>query len=131
MTDPGTSPPYVTELFMDATKRAHLNPALQNVHLNPQRADQALVHMASGKWEVVPLQEATRLMFDGVAKCILNISRAFGERKNLPQGAQNALAMAGLMYNGEPEEYVNRARASMVAHLTNCRNAAAANKLGQ
>lgn len=119
LTDPNIAPPYVTELFMDLTKRAHAVPAARNVYLNPKRADQALVHMTTGKWEVVPLQEATRLILDGVAKSMVRVTLSSEERRHLPLEAQNALAMAGLLYDDEPEEYAKRARAPMAAHLSN------------
>jgi hypothetical protein len=119
LADPEIAPPYVTELFMDLTKRAHADPAARNVYLNPRRADQALVHMKSGKWEVLPLSEATRLMFDGVAQGILEVSRRYEEGRQLPLEAQNALAMAGLLYDDEPDEYAKQAKAPMSAHLSN------------
>jgi hypothetical protein len=42
------------------------------------------------------------------------------ERQQLPLEAQNALSMAGLLY--ESEEYVKRAKAPMSAHLINFKN---------
>ena len=119
LTDPEIAPPYVAELLMDLTKRAHADPAARNVYLNPKRADQALVHMATGKWEVMALQEATRLIFDGVAKAMVRVTLSNEERRQLPLEAQNALAMAGLLYDDEPEEYAKKAKAPMAAHLAN------------
>jgi len=118
-TDPDLAPPYVAELFMDLVKRGHTDPASRNVYLNPRRADQALVHLKCGRWEVVPLQEATRLLFDGVAQTIHQVVLSNEERKQLPMEAQNALSLAGLMYGDGPDEYVKRARAPMSAHLAN------------
>jgi hypothetical protein len=119
LTDPAIAPPYVTELLMDLTKRAHADPAARNIYLNPRRADQALVHKKSGTWEVLPLAEATRLIFDGVAATIHHTTMTSAERRQLPLEAQNALSMAGLLYDDEPEEYVKRAKAPMAAHLVN------------
>ena len=119
LTDPEIAPPYVTELLMDLTKRAHADPAARNIYLNPRRADQALVHKKSGTWEVLPLAEATRLIFDGVAATIHHTTMTSAERRQLPLEAQNALSMAGLLYDDEPEEYVKRAKAPMAAHLVN------------
>lgn len=119
LTDPEIAPPYVAELLMDLTKRAHADPAARNVYLNPRRADQALVHMASGRWEVMALGEATRLIFDGVAKAMVRVTMSNEERRQLPLEAQNALAMAGLLYDDEPDEYAKRAKAPMSAHLAN------------
>jgi hypothetical protein len=119
LTDPEIAPPYVAELLMDLTKRAHADPTARNVYLNPRRADQALVHMATGKWEVLPLVEATRLIFDGVAKAMVRVTISNEERRQLPLEAQNALAMAGLLYDDEPDEYAKRAKAPMAAHLSN------------
>jgi hypothetical protein len=107
------------ELLMDLTKRAHADPAARNIYLNPRRADQALVHKKSGTWEVMPLAEATRLIFDGVAATIHHTTMTSAERRQLPLEAQNALAMAGLLYDDEPDEYVKRAKAPMAAHLVN------------
>jgi hypothetical protein len=118
-TDPSKAPPYVTELLMDLVKLAHSDPAARNVYLNPKRADQALVHMKSGKWEIVPLEEATRRILDGVAKSMHGITMSAAESKQLPAEAQNTLAMAGLLYDEEPEEYAKRVKAPMSAHLAN------------
>ena len=119
LTDPTIAPPYVTELLMDLTRRAHADPAARNIYLNPRRADQALVHKKSGAWEVLPLAEATRQIFDGVAATIHHTTMTTAERLQLPLEAQNALSMAGLLYDDEPEEYVRRAKAPMAAHLVN------------
>jgi hypothetical protein len=119
LTDPAIAPPYVTELLMDLTRRAHADPASRNIYLNPRRADQALVHKKNGTWEVLPLAEATRLIFDGVAATIHHTTMTLEERQQLPLEAQNALSMAGLLYDDEPEEYVKRAKAPMAAHLVN------------
>jgi C2H2-type zinc finger protein/C2H2 type zinc finger protein len=122
LADPEIAPPYVTELLMDLVKRAHTDPANRNVYLSAQRADQALVLMENGRWEVVALQEATRLMFDGVAKQMHRLMMTYEELRKLPLEAQNALSMAGLMYEDEPDEYAKRAKGPMAAHLTNCRD---------
>ena len=73
---------------------ARTDPTARNVYLNPRRADQVLVHKNCGAWEVLPLAEATRLIFDGVAQGILTVSRNYEERQKLPLEAQNALSMA-------------------------------------
>ena len=119
MTDPEKAPPYVTELFVDLVKRGHKDPSARNVYLNPRRADQALVHMKTGQWEVVPAAAATRLLMDGVAWTIHQVVLTDVERQLLPSDAQNALSLAGMVYEDEPEEYVKRARVPMAAHLTN------------
>jgi hypothetical protein len=121
LTDPEIAPPYVTELLMDLTKRAHSAPETRNIYLNPRRTDQALVHKKSGLWEVLPLAEATRLLFDGVAASIHRAAMTDAERRQLPLEAQNALSMAGMLYDDEPDEYARRAKAPMMAHLENCR----------
>ncbi len=119
LTDPDIAPPYVMELLMDLTKRAHADPSARNVYLNPQRADQVLVHKTNGRWEVLPLAVATRLVFDGVAETIHRVAMTDAERRQLPLDAQNALAMAGMLYEDEPDEYTTRARTPMSAHLSN------------
>jgi len=119
MTDPERAPPYVTELLMDLTKRAHADPTARNVYLNPRRADQVLVNTKSGRWEVVPLAEASRLLFDGIAANIYQLTITSAELRKMPMEAQNAVSMARMMYHDEPEEYVARAKVPMAAHLAN------------
>ena len=68
---------------------------------------------------MLPLAEATRQIFDGVAQGIHAISRAPADRHKLPIEAQNALAIAGMLYDDEPDEYARLARAPMMAHPEN------------
>jgi hypothetical protein len=118
-TDPKVAPQYVLEMLMDLVKRAHADPAARNVYLNPRRADQALVCLKSGRWEVIQLAEATRLLFDGVVVSIHAVTLSLEKLRQLPLEAQNAMAMAGLVYRDEPEEYAKRAKGPMAAHLAN------------
>ena len=111
--------PYVTELLMDLVKRGHATPESRNVYLNPRRADQVLVHLRTGRWEVLPLEDATRLLFDGVAAGIHRVVLSDEERRQLPLEAQNALAIAGMLYEEEPDQYVQLAKAPLTAHLMN------------
>ena len=67
----------------------------------------------------MPLADATRLLFDGVAETIHKVALSYAEARALPLEAQNALAMAGMLYEEEPEAYVKRAKGQMAAHLTN------------
>jgi hypothetical protein len=119
MTDPDIAPPYVTEFLVDMVKRGHADPASRNIYLNPRRADQVLVHLKGGAWEVKTATEGYRALLDGVAMSIHETTLSHEKRKLLPLEAQNALAMAGLLYDEEPEEYVKRAKAALTAHLTN------------
>jgi hypothetical protein len=119
LVDPETAPPYVLELMTDLVKRGHADPASRNIYLNPKRADQVLVHMKGGTWEVKTAQDGYRALLDGVATSIHEVTMSNEKRQQLPPEAQNALAMAGLMYAGEPEEYVGRAKGPLAAHLAN------------
>ena len=119
ITDPKVAPPYVVELLMDLVRRGHADPAARNVHLNPRRADQALVHMTSGQWEVIPLAEAARFLFDGVAATVHSVAISDAEAQSLPLEARSALAAAGMLYEEEPEVYVTRAKGPLAAHLSN------------
>ena len=118
LTDPDIAPPSVTELLMDLPKRAHADPAARNIYLNPRRTDQVLVHKKSGTWEVLPLAEATRLLFDGVAETVHRAVMTDIERRQLPLEAQNALSMAGMLYEDEPDEYAKRAKAPILPTMT-------------
>jgi hypothetical protein len=119
LVDPESAPPYVADLYTDLVKRGHADPASRNIYLNPRRADQVLVQLAAGTWEVKPATEGYRALLDGVATSVRRVTLSTEERKQLPLEAQNALAMAGLLYNSEPEAYVELAKAALAAHLTN------------
>ncbi len=122
MVDKDIGFPYVMEIFMDLVKRAHTEPESRNIYLNPKRADQVLVFNKEGKWEVLSLQEATQLIFDGVTENFRRVRISWQEAQLLSTYAQNALAYAGLLYEDEPAEYVKKAKTPMSAHLTNCRD---------
>jgi hypothetical protein len=119
MTSNETAPPYVAEFFTDITRRAHANPETRNIYLNPQRADQVLIYLKSGVWEVRTLDEAIRLICDGIAECIRHISLRYEERIQLPQEAQQALSIVGLLYGEDPNEYARRVKTPLAAHLQN------------
>jgi hypothetical protein len=119
--DPDIGPPYVADFLMDLTRRIHADPTSRNVYLSPNRADQVLVLLSTGSWEVRPAIEAIRALNDGIVQKIIEISRDLNERKRLPIEQQNALAMAGLLYDDEPEEYAKRLKGPMAAHFANMR----------
>lgn len=111
--------PYVSEMLMDLVKRTHQNPAARNVYLNPRRGDQALVHLREGRWQVVALSEASDMLLQGVALAIHRVTMSHEEIRALPIEAQHALAVSGLLYQDEPDEYARRVTPRMTAHLTN------------
>ena len=117
--DPERAPPYVMELLMDLLRRGHATPESRNVHLNPSRSDQVLVHMKSGRWEVLPLALAARAILDGMVKTFHTFAISAAETRALPVEAQAVLGSAGAMYMEAPELYVDGTKAPLVAHLTN------------
>jgi DNA-directed RNA polymerase subunit RPC12/RpoP len=119
LTDPEIAPPYVAEMLTDLVRRVHKDPTTRNIYLNPRRADQVLIHLRDGGWEVRAYASASQALLDGVATSIHEITLSNEKRRQLPLEAQNALAMAGLLYEDEPESYIERTRSSLVAHLTN------------
>jgi hypothetical protein len=119
MADHEIGGPFVIELFMDLVRRAHADPTMRNVYLNPRRTDQVLVYHDGGHWEVFPLPDSIRLLLDGVSEKIRPIILTPGLCGQLPLEAQNALAMAGMLYEETPDAYARRARGLMSAHLAN------------
>jgi hypothetical protein len=111
--------PFVVELFMDLVRRAHADPTMRNVYLNPRRTDQVLVYHDAGGWKVFPLPDSIRLLLDGVSEKIRPVILTPGLCGQLPLEAQNALAIAGMLYEETPEEYARKARGLMSAHLAN------------
>lgn len=119
LTDPDLSPPYITEMFVDFVKRGHTDPTSRNIYINPRHADQVLVHLQTGKWGVIPLTQSLRMLLDAVAQRIHRAILTESERTLLPLEAQNAMAIAELGYTYEPDEYAERAKSSLTAHLVN------------
>jgi hypothetical protein len=124
MADHEIGGPFVIELFMDLVRRAHADPTMRNVYLNPRRTDQVLVYHDGGHWEVFPLPDSIRLLLDGVSEKIRPIILTPGLCGQLPLEAQNALAMAGMLYEETPDAYARKARGLMSAHLANMAPAA-------
>lgn len=117
-TDPEKAAPYVLEALVELTKRAHADPAARNIYLNPRRADQVMVFDETS-WQVRPLVEAIRSIFDSVSTNINRIIVRDDERRSLPLEVQSSAAWIPNMYEDEPEAYVANARPHMSAHLQN------------
>jgi len=109
---------------MELVKRAHKDPLSRNVYLNPKRADQVLVFVDSDDvktWEVRPLLEAIRRIFDTVAGGIHRIIVTDAERAQLPFDVQSSASWIPNLYDDEPDKYVKEAKQPMAAHLANTR----------
>ncbi|MFA6165776.1 MAG: hypothetical protein WC700_04110 [Gemmatimonadaceae bacterium] len=117
-TDPAIAPEYVSELLVDLIRRGHHDPAARNIRLNPSRSDQVVVK-ADADWEIRELGAAVRSLLEAVAAAIKNTSLREEERKELEHAVQHALAVAGLLYQETPEQYVQRVRKPIEAHLAN------------
>jgi hypothetical protein len=117
-TDPELAAPYVLEALVDLTKRAHADPAARNVYLNPRRADQVMV-FDEASWQVRPLVEAIRSIFDSVAGNIHRIIVRDDERRSLPLAVQSSASWIPNLYEDEPEKYTASAKSHMAAHLQN------------
>jgi len=123
-TDAEAAAPYVLEALMELVKRAHKDPLSRNVYLNPKRADQALVFVDSDEvktWEVRPLLEAIRRIFDTIAGGIHRVIVTDAERAQLPFDVQSSASWIPNLYDDEPDKYVKEAKQPMSAHLTNTR----------
>jgi hypothetical protein len=123
-TDAATAAPYVLEALMELVKRAHKDSLSRNAYLIPEQADQALVFVDSGgakSWEVRPLLEVTRLIFDTIAKELHRIIVTDTERAQLPFTVQNSASWVSCLYDDEPDKYAKEAKQPMTAHLANTR----------
>jgi len=118
-TNPEGAGPYVLEALLALTRRAHKDPASRNIYLSPKRADQVMVCLIDGSWEVRSLEEATRMMFEGVAKEIKQVVRTTSEREKLSLQVQGSASYIPMMYEDEPDRYVALAKKPVSAHLTN------------
>jgi len=119
-TDADKAAPYVLEALIDLVRRAHRDPLYRNVHLNPRRADQAMVCIGEEqRWEVRGLIDVIRVLFDGVADNLHRLIVTDQERAQLPLDVQSAASWVPNLYEDEPERFVKDGRAPMAAHLQN------------
>lgn len=110
--------PYVVEAIVELIKRAHTaDPSSRNIYLNPRRADQVMV--LDETWRVLTLVETVRSLADTVTSRIRKIIVTDDERAQLPLDVQAVASYVPLMYESEPEEYAERAKAPLAAHLAN------------
>lgn len=112
---------YILEALMELTKRAHTDPIYRNVYLNPNRSDQAMVCIDDAKWEVCPLSEATKVLFESVASEVhaaLPLSPAKGAYV-VPIEIQSGAGYVPTMYKSNPQQYIDMAKALITAHLAN------------
>ena len=117
-TTPEIAAPYVLEALVDITKRAHKDPSARNVYLNTRRADQVMVYNEAS-WEVLPLIDAIRSLFDSVAGNIRRIIKCNDERVVLSPPVQATAPWIPAMYDDEHEKYADIAKQTMSAHLQN------------
>ncbi len=118
--------PYVLETLVDLIRRAHRDPISRNVFLSPNRADQVMVHVGlDGKkkgpgpaWDVRPLTDVIRQLFDGVATNLHRIIASDRDRMQLAIGVQGAASLVPNLYEYEPDRFVRDGKGPMVAHLT-------------
>jgi hypothetical protein len=110
--------PYVLEALMELTRRAHADPAARNIYLNPRRADQVMV-LDEESWRVLTLVDAIAVIFNSVSDNIRRIMRNREEVATLPLHIQGSASWIPTLYEYEQSEYVEKARASMSAHLQN------------
>jgi len=120
-TDAKKAQSYVTEIFTDLTRRSHSKAESQNIHLSKNQSNQVIVHMRSGEWEIMPLDAATRLMFEGIVVHIYNMSADTKNLKTMPD-VLDTMNCASLVFKGDPDGYARIAKVGMISHLTNLRN---------
>ncbi len=112
--------PYVLEALVDLIRRAHKDPLYQNVHLNPNRADQAMVYVGEDRaWEVRQIRDVIRTLFDGVSDRLQKIIVTNVDRVQLPIEIQNAASLVPSLYESSPDEYVRDGQKTMAAHFAN------------
>ena len=111
--------PYVQEALMSLVKRVHQDPQERNVYLNPKRTDQVLIY-DEATWQVLPLVEAIRSLFDRVSRRIHKVTSPTGtEWQKLSPAVAESAPWLPIMYDERREEHIVRARPSMAAHLEN------------
>jgi hypothetical protein len=64
---------------------------------------QVLVQLRDDAWEVREMMAGYYALLDGEVLSLHQVTLTYEQRKQLPQEARNALALAGLRYDDEPE----------------------------
>ena len=114
--------PYIAKVLTEIVKRVCVDPAHHNVHLNPKRSDQVMVYVPceknpAGKWEVRPLPEVVRNMFDRVAHQVFEQTKP--DYSKLDLNVQCSLPIVSTVYTEIPEKVVGAGKPAMEAHFAN------------
>jgi hypothetical protein len=119
-TNPEEAAPYVQEALMGLVKKVHRDPQERNVYLNPKRHDQVLIY-DEATWQVLPLVEAIRSLFDRVASGIRKTTSPLHgkEWQKLTPKVHESATWIPIMYDEGREQHIIKAKASMAAHLAN------------
>ena len=97
----------------------HLSISLRaHIKTHPRRAEQVMVFSVTS-WEVIPLIDAIRSLFDSVAGNIRRIIKCNDERVSLSPPVQATAPWIPAMYDDEHEKYAADAKPTMSAHLQN------------
>jgi hypothetical protein len=110
--------PYVVETLVDLLRRAHSDPVGRNVYLSPKRADQVMVFDETS-WKTITLVEAIRVLCDTIADRIRRACTTDSERRLMPLEVQAAVAWVPALYQDSADDYLERVRPQMSAHLAN------------
>jgi hypothetical protein len=102
--------PEVVAALMELVKRAHVSAAARNIHLNPNRTDQALA-LTTGGWAAMPLEEATAALFDGASASMAAV--------RAPSVRQTVRMSIPVQYRAERAASVALGLRPMGAHLLN------------
>jgi hypothetical protein len=100
-------------------KRGHADLESRNIYLNPKRGDQTVIRVQEDQWELLALPEAIELILDGVSKGMHGVILKAPMRKVLSLEAQNALAIAEMLYLSDPISYAKKVAPRVIVHLAN------------
>jgi len=114
--------PYIAKVLTEIVKRVCVDPAHHNIHLNPKRSDQVMVYVPceknpAGKWEVRPLPEVVRNMFDRVAHQVFEQTKP--DYSKLDLNVQCSLPIVSTVYTEIPDKVVGAGKPAMEAHFAN------------
>jgi hypothetical protein len=120
--DDENGPPHAAAALASFIRKCHADPANQNIYINPNRADQAIVYVGNDVWEIISMNDAIRtLLADAALSAFRVVTSKIGEMVALKLRDTVGVMYMVLLY--DPEKCAKHAGASITAHLTNIKNA--------
>lgn len=121
-----SSGPVVTEMLIECLRQVHRScPQLRNIYLNPKQTAQVYAFCDSGLWELRPLLDASRTLYDETIHGLFRIiasqqdDEPHAPQPQLSGEVKNAVGIINMLYKQNPEHFVKASRPAFAAYVSN------------